>query len=156
MLSPEEKKEIDKELATLPYKRAACIGAMKTVQKYRGWLDREGLHDVAEYLEMSPHELDSVASFYNLIFQHPVGKNVIFVCDSISCWVEGYPGIMKYIQDKLQIKPGETTSDGNFTLLTIPCLGLCDKAPAMIIGKESYGSLSEEKVDRILEKYKNE
>jgi NADH-quinone oxidoreductase subunit E len=155
MLSSEEKKEIDEELAIVPYRRAACIGAMKIVQKHRGWISDDSLHDVAGYLGMSVHELDGVAAFYNLLFRKPVGRHIILVCDSVSCWIEGYDGIMDHLTRRLNIKPGETTEDGAFTLLTIPCLGLCDKAPAMVIDTTSYTDLTSEKIDRILEEVRN-
>ena len=90
MLSPEERQEIEAELAHYPDKRAVCIDAMKVVQKHRGWVSDEALGDVAEFLEMSVEELDSVATFYNLIFRKPVGRHVIMVCDSVSCWMMGY------------------------------------------------------------------
>jgi NADH-quinone oxidoreductase subunit E len=151
MLSSEEKKAIDTELASVPYVKAACISALKAIQKHRGWISDDSLKDLAEYLGMSAHELDGIASFYNLIFRHPVGKHVILVCDSVSCYIEGYEDIMQHLQDNLGIRPGETTEDRVFTLLTIPCLGLCDKAPAMIIDTTEYVNLTLESVDRILE-----
>lgn len=151
MLSPEEKKEIDEELATVPYRQAASIGALKTVQKYRGWVNDDGLKDIAEYLDMPIHELEGVATFYSIIFRHAVGKHVILVCDGPPCWIEGYEGIMKYLEDRLRISPGQTTEDGKFTLLTMPCIGLCDKAPAMIIDTTPYTRLTSDKIDRILE-----
>ena len=151
MLSPEEKKEIDEELATLPYRRAASIGALKAVQKHRGWVDDDGLKDIAEYLDMSVHELDGVAGFYSMIFRHPVGRHVILVCDGPPCWIGGYEGIMQYLEKKLRISAGQTSENGAFTLLTMPCIGLCDKAPAMIIDTTPYTRLTPEKIDRILE-----
>jgi NADH-quinone oxidoreductase subunit E len=151
MLSQQEIEEINKELGIVPTRRAACIGAMKIVQKHRGWLDDEALADLSGYLGISVHELDGVATFYNLLFRRKVGKHVIYICDSVSCWIEGYPEIMEHLIDKLGISPGHTTEDGMFTLLPIPCLGLCDKAPAMIIDRTSYTGLTTEKIDRILE-----
>jgi NADH-quinone oxidoreductase subunit E len=151
MLSAEEKKAIDEELGKVPNSRAACIEAMKVVQRHRGWISDDSLHDLAGYLNMSSHELDEVASFYNLLFRHPVGKHVIFVCDSISCFIDGYQGVMQHLQQSLEVEPGNTTSDGMFTLLTIPCLGLCDKAPAMIIDEESYTNLDSDKIDTIID-----
>lgn len=151
MLSPNEKKEIDAELAHVPTKQAACIGALKIVQKHRdGWVSDDAIADIAEYLDMSRDELDSVATFYNLIFRKPVGRHVILVCDSVSCWIEGYESIVEHLQKILQIKFGQTTDDGEFTLLPMPCIGLCDQAPAMIVGTTTYGKLTPERVDEIL------
>ncbi len=156
MLSPEEKREIDEELAEVPTRQAACIGAMKIIQKYRGWVSDEGLDDLSGYLGMSRHELNGVATFYNLIFRREVGKHVIYICDSVSCWLLNYEAILEHLKNKWKLEPGQTTDDGKFTLVTIPCLGLCDKAPAMIVDKTSYTELTPEKVDDILEKVDRE
>jgi NADH-quinone oxidoreductase subunit E len=153
MLSEEERQEIESELEHYDYKQAACIEAMKIVQRHRGWVSDESLEDLAPLLEMSVAELDNVATFYNLIYRKPVGENVILLCDSISCWLMGYEGIRDHLQDRLGIQYGETTSDGKFTLLPMVCLGTCDHAPAMMVGEDLYRDLSPEKVDQILEKY---
>ncbi|HYG03957.1 MAG TPA: NAD(P)H-dependent oxidoreductase subunit E, partial [Chryseosolibacter sp.] len=86
MLSPKEKAEIDKAISEVPVRKAAGIEALKIVQEHRRWISDESLQDVADYMKMSPAELDSVATFYNLLFRKPVGRHVILICDSISCW----------------------------------------------------------------------
>jgi len=153
MLSPEEKQEIDHELEHTPDKQSACIDALKVVQRHRKWVSDEGIQDIAEYLDMSPEALDSVATFYNLIFRKPVGDHVIMICDSVSCWINDYDGIRGYLSEKLQIGLGETTSDGKFTLLPIQCLGTCDHAPAMMVDNDTHRDLTPEKIDSILEQY---
>lgn len=153
MLSDEEKREIEEEIKLFPEKRAACIEALKIVQNHRRWISDESLRDIAAFLEMSPDELDSVATFYNLVFRRPVGRHVILVCDSISCWIMGYEEILAHLREKLGIQFGETTPDQRFTLLPIPCLGTCDHAPAIIIDNDLHRDLTPEKIDQILEKY---
>jgi NADH-quinone oxidoreductase subunit E len=154
MLSEEEKREIEGELAHYEHKRAACIEALKVVQRHRGgWVSEEGLQDVGELLEMTPAELDSVATFYNLIFRKPVGRHVILVCDSVSCWIMGYGSIIQHLRARLGIGLGETSADGRFTLLPNVCLGACDEAPVLMIDEDLYGNLSVEKLEAILEKY---
>ena len=153
MLSPDEKEEIETELAHSPSAQGACIEAMKIVQRHRGWVSDEGLADIASVLGMSIDELDSVATFYNLIFRRPVGKHVIFLCDSVSCWVMEYEKIHAALKDRLGISFGETTSDGNFTLLPIPCLGACDRAPVMMIDSETFFDVTPEKVEEILTRF---
>jgi NADH-quinone oxidoreductase subunit E len=138
----------------VPVKKAACVEALKIVQEHRGWISDESLKGVAAYLEMSPEELDSVATFYNLIFRKPVGRHVILLCDSISCWVMGYENILAQLTQRLNIKYGETSADGRFTLLPNPCLGTCDCAPALMIGSDLYRNLKPEQLDEILSKYK--
>jgi len=133
MLTAEEKKEIEAEFPRYEQKRAACVEALKIVQRHRGWVSDETLIDVAEFLELNPAELDAVATFYNLIFRKPVGKHIILVCNSVSCWIMGSERILKHLQDRLCTVLGETSADGVFTLLPIVCLGACDQAPAMMI-----------------------
>ena len=154
MLSTEEQKEIEAEFPRYEQKRAVCVEALKIVQRHRGWVSDEALFAVAELLEMTPAELEAVATFYNLIFRKPVGKHVILVCDSVSCWIMGYERILQHLQDRLGIVFGETTADGVFTLLPIVCLGACDQAPAMMIDDKLYGNLDPAKIDEILAKYR--
>lgn len=154
MLSEEEKKEIQEEFRLYPHKQAATIEALKVVQKHRGWISDESIRDIADMLEMSPDEVDGVATFYNLVFRKPVGRHVILVCDSISCWVMGYSEILGMLKEQLGISYGETTPDGRFTLLPVPCLGTCDHAPAMMVGRDLHRDLTPEKIARILEEYK--
>lgn len=150
MLNDQERQEIERELMHMPTRESGCIDAMKIVQRHRGWVSDEALEDLSPVLGMSPAELDSVATFYNLIFRRPVGKHVIFVCDSISCWVMGEERVLDYLQRKLGIQPGQTTSDGMFTLLPTVCLGHCEQAPVMMMDGEIVGNLTEEKIDRVL------
>ncbi len=154
MLSEKEIKEIEEHFAHYPRKQAAVIEALKVVQSHRGYVSDENVLDIAHLLEMTPEEVDSVATFYNLIFRKPVGEHVILMCDSISCWIMGYENLKDHLSRKLGIDIGQTTKDNRFTLLTIPCLGACDRAPAMMVDNELYGNLTPEKIDEILEKYK--
>jgi len=111
------------------------------------------LQDIAAYMNMSVEELDSVATFYNMIFRKPVGRHVILLCDSISCWVMGYEDILEALKSRLGIKFGETTADGRFTLLPNVCLGTCDCAPALMIDNDLYRNLTGSQIDDILKKY---
>jgi len=154
VLSPEERHEIEEELAHYPNKQAVCIDAMKIVQRRRGWVSDESLRDIAAMLEMSTGELDSVATFYNLIFRKPVGRHVIMVCDSVSCWIMGYDRLREQLMSKLGIKMGETTPDGRFTLLPIVCLGACDRAPVMMVDDDLHRNVDAQNLDGVLEKYK--
>jgi NADH-quinone oxidoreductase subunit E len=154
MLTDKERKKIDQEIDHLPHRSAACIEALKVVQEERGWISDESIKIIANYLEMSAEEVDSVATFYNLIFRRPVGRHVILLCDSISCWVLGYEKIFSHLKQKFGLEWGATTEDNRFTLLPIPCLGTCDHAPAMMIGNDLHRDLTEEKLDEILDQYK--
>jgi NADH-quinone oxidoreductase subunit E len=153
MLSEKERVEIEEETLRTENRKAASIEALKIVQKHRGWVSDEAIKDLAAFLAMEPDELDGVATFYSLIFRRPVGTHVILVCDSVSCWVMGYPSVKAHLEKRLGIRLGETTPDGRFTLLPAACLGVCDEAPAMFVDDDLHTRLSEERIDRILERY---
>jgi NADH-quinone oxidoreductase subunit E len=153
MLTAAEKQEIEKAISVMPVRKSGCIEALKVVQRHRRWISDESLKDVAAYMEMTADELDSVATFYNLVFRRPVGRHIILVCDSISCWVMGYEHIKKSLVDKLGIEYGQTTPDDRFTLLPNCCLGTCDTAPALMIDKDLYKNVTAGQLDEILQKY---
>ena len=153
MLTEEEKKEILEEVKQYPYPAVACIDALKIVQHHRGWVSDESVKDIAQILEISNEEVDGVATFYSRIYRKPVGRNVILICDSVSCMIMGYGSIYEYISKKLGIAFGETTSDGRFTLLPISCLGDCDHAPAIMINDDHYNNLTVGKVEELLASY---
>ena len=153
MLSTKEKEEIHEETRLYPYQAAACIDALKIVQHHRGWISDEAVEEIAAELEMSVEEVDSIATFYTRIYRRQVGRNIILVCDSVSCMVMGYESIYKHISDKLSIRFGETTPDERFTLLPISCLGDCDHAPSVMINNDLHNNLTINSIDEILEKY---
>lgn len=150
MLTQEEIREIQEEMSHLPNPKAASMDALKVVQRHRGWVSDEALADVAQMLGMTPAELDSAATFYNLIFRRPVGRRVIMLCDSISCWLTGQESVLDYLRGKLGIDLGETTKDGEFTLLPTVCLGHCERAPVMMLDGEIVDNLTPEKIDSVL------
>jgi NADH-quinone oxidoreductase subunit E len=154
MLSEVEIKEIHEEIKQYPYPSVACIDALKIVQQHRGWISDESVKDIAQLLGISNEEVDGVATFYSRIYRKPVGRNVILICDSVSCMVMGYESIYEYISKKLGVNFGETTADGRFTLLPNSCLGDCDNAPAMMINNDHYNRLTIDKIDVLLELYK--
>jgi NADH-quinone oxidoreductase subunit E len=153
MLTEEEKKEILEEFKQYPYPAVACIDALKIVQHHRRWVSDESVRDIAQMLGISNEEVDSVATFYSRIYRKPVGRNVILICDSVSCMIMGFGSIYDYISKKLGIGFGETTSDGRFTLLPISCLGDCDHAPALMINNDHYNNLTVGKIEELLASY---
>ncbi len=153
MLSDSEKQEIESVFKEYRFKQAACIEALKMLQHRRGWISDEEIKDISEFFGMTPDELDSVATFYSFVFRRPVGRHVILVCDSVSCWVMGSDRLIEYLTSRLGIELGETTRDGRFTLLPIACLGVCEEAPAMIVDNKVHGNLDEKKIEDILATY---
>jgi NADH-quinone oxidoreductase subunit E len=153
VLSEAERQEIDSICKGYKYKQAACVEALKIIQRSRGWISDEDIKDISELLDMTSAELDSVSTFYSLIFRRPVGRHIILICDSVSCWITGYERIIEHIKTRLGIELGGTTSDGRFTLLPVACIGACEQAPAMIIDNIVYGDLDEDKIYEILSRY---
>lgn len=154
MLSAEEIKEIQKEIKQYPYPKVACIDALKIVQQHRSWVSDESVGDIAELLGMSDEEVDGIATFYSRIYRKPVGRNIILICDSVSCMIMGYESLYEYLSNKLKIRFGETTSDGRFTLLPNSCLGDCDNAPVIMINNDHFNRLTIDKLEEILDRYK--
>lgn len=124
-------------------------------QEFGGWLSTETMDYVASVLNLKPIEVYEVATFYSMYNLKPVGKYMFEVCQTGPCMLNGSDDIIKYIYDKLGIKPGETTADGMFTLKTVECLGACGYAPMMQLGKNYREHLTKEKVDAIIAECRN-
>ena len=155
-LSAAEIAEIEHELSLYPDKRAVGLEALKIVQKHQGWVSDESLLAISLFLEIPPSELEGVATFFNLVFRRPVGRHVILFCNSVSCWVMGCDSMRRHLAERLGIDFGETSSDGEFTLLPVPCLGDCDRAPVMMVDEDQHRNLTAEKIDGILAQYRQE
>jgi NADH-quinone oxidoreductase subunit E len=149
VLSELELTEIDAEIAHAPYRHAVAIDALKIVQSHRGWVSDESLKAIARHLHMSAEELDSIATFYNLIFRQPVGEKIILLCNSVTCWIKGYEQLQRQISEQLGIGLGETTPDNQYTLLPVTCLGACDKAPVMMVGDDLHENLDRDALQQI-------
>ena len=141
---------IEHEVSIMETREAAGIEALKVVQQHRTWISDDSLIAIAQCLNISSAQLEGVATFYNLIYRQKVGRYVIHLCDSISCHLTGYDEILEVIKQHLNIDYGQTTADGQFTLLSNACLGSCDKSPAMMVGGKHYQSLTKESVVAIL------
>lgn len=122
--------------------------------EFDGWLSVPAMDHVASILNIQPIEVYEVASFYSMYNLKPVGKCLIEVCRTSSCWLRGNEDIINYIEKKLNIKVGETTPDGKFTLKAVECLGSCGTAPMLQIGEQYHENLTVEKVDELLAKWK--
>ena len=134
------------------YQKSALLPVLHLAQEsFGGWLSAETMDYVAELLNIKSIEVYEVATFYSMFNLKPVGKYLFEVCHTGPCMISGSDNIVQYIQEKLSIKPGETTADGLFTLKTVECLGACGYAPMMQLGKHYREHLTKEKVDAIVE-----
>jgi NADH-quinone oxidoreductase subunit E len=154
MLSDAIKQEIESHIHEPEHRAAACTEALRIVQRDKGWIDDESIRDIAAFLGMSTHELDSVATFFNLIHRRPVGRHVIRVCASVSCWVMGYDALRDRLLQHLGVQMGETTPDGRFTVVPNQCLGCCDRAPALMVGRQLHRDVDADALGPLLEPYR--
>ena len=154
MLTDDERREIEAEMTRYPTRRAVCVDAMKIVQRHRGWVSDESLRDLAALLQMSVDELDGVATFYNLIFRRPVGRHVILVCNSVTCWMLGADRVREQLSAASGAGAGGTSSDGRFTLLPIVCLGACDHAPVVMIDRDLHAGVDPARAGELLAGYR--
>ena len=155
--SEEAMKTVQTIISRYPPERikSAMLPVLHVAQaEFGGWLSPETMDYVASILKVRPVEVFEVASFYTMYNLKPVGKCVLEVCQTSSCWLNGAEDIVKYIEKKLNIHVGETTKDGMFTLKVAECLGSCGTAPMMQCGASFHENLTYEKVDTILENYK--
>ncbi len=150
-LSAAEREAIDHEASCYPRRDAATIEALKIVQQQRGWISDDSLAAIADYLGVGAAQVEAVATFYNLIFRRPVGKRVMLLCNSVSCWIMGCDQLRAQVREQLGIDFGETSADGEFTLLPITCLGDCDHAPALMIDREHHGDVDAAKLAQLLQ-----
>ncbi|URJ30442.1 NADH-quinone oxidoreductase subunit NuoE [Candidatus Blochmannia vicinus (nom. nud.)] len=152
-LSQSENSAIQEECTHYEDMRAASIEALKIIQKNRGWVPDEAIILIAKMLSISVADVEGVATFYNQIFRQPVGRNIIRYCDSVVCYLVGYEKIKKKLTYVLNVKVGGTTSDNRFTLLPTCCLGVCHKAPVIMINKDIYLDVVPEIITKLLGQY---
>lgn len=146
--------EVKRLIAAYPdgKQKSALIPVLHLAQQeFGGWLSAETMDYVASLLQLDPIEVYEVATFYSMYNLKPVGRYLFEVCQTGPCMLRGSDDIIKYIGDKLGIKPGETTADGLFSLKTVECLGACGYAPMMQLGKHYREHLTKEKVDAIVD-----
>jgi len=138
--TPERRAELDRLLGMYPpdRKRSAVLAALYLVQDQVGYLTANGMRHVAEILEMTPAEVEDVATYYVMFYREPVGKYVLQVCRTLSCALMGAERVTEALSEKLGIKVGETDPSGMFTLLEFECLGACDRAPIVMVNNEHW------------------
>lgn len=145
---------IVKDFANYPqdYRQSSVLFALKQLQEYNnGWLEDKHLRAIAKLLEMEYIQVYEVATFYSMIKLKPVGKNLISICDNISCKLKNVDEIVNFIQGYLKIGFGETSADGLFTIEQAECLAACVTGPAMIVNGKYYENLTVESVKTLLD-----
>ncbi|WP_019342746.1 MULTISPECIES: NADH-quinone oxidoreductase subunit NuoE [Stutzerimonas] len=153
VLSETERSAIEHEMHHYEDPRAASIEALKIVQKARGWVPDGACDAIGEILGIPASDVEGVATFYSQIFRVPVGRHIIRVCDSMTCYIGGHESVLDSIRNEIGIEPGQTSTDGRFTLIPVCCLGNCDKAPALMIDDDTFGDVQPGGVAQLLEAY---
>ncbi len=157
--SEEKIKEVERIISRYPEgkQKSALLPVLHLAQQeFNGWLSTDTMNYVASLLKLEPIHVYEVATFYSMYNLKPVGKYMFEVCQTGPCMLNGSDETIKYIYEKLGIKPGETTADGLFTLKTVECLGACGYAPMMQMGKTYREHLTKEKIDAIIAECRNE
>ena len=126
------------------------LGELRAIQDRKGYVSEKEMKKLSSKLKIPISKIYGAATFYAQIHVKPQGKKVIEICNSPSCYINGSMNIIKYLEKKLGIKSGQTTKDGKFSLHICSCIGCCDSAPAMKIGKKIYGKLTKKKIDEII------
>ncbi|WP_313315681.1 NADH-quinone oxidoreductase subunit NuoE [Stutzerimonas nitrititolerans] len=153
VLSETERSAIEHEMHHYEDPRAASIEALKIVQKARGWVPDGACDAIGKILGIPASDVEGVATFYSQIFRVPVGRHIIRVCDSMTCYIGGHESVLDSIRNEVGIEPGQTSTDGRFTLIPVCCLGNCDKAPALMIDDDTFGDVQPSGVAQLLEAY---
>lgn len=136
-----------------PAEARYTLAMMQDIQKEYNYIPRESMEMLAEYLDVHLSKLYSMATFYKALSLKPKGKYIIKVCDGTACHIRNSQGLIDEIESLLNIKPGETTEDGKFSLETVNCLGSCALAPVMVINEKYYGKMTVAKIKEILKEY---
>lgn len=150
-----EKAEIEQIVARYPTRRSATLPVLWKAQRKFGWLSLDVLRLCARTLELPPSDVLAVASFYTMLKRQPTGKYLIQVCHTLSCALGGADQIVSHLKKTLNISEGETSADGQFTLMRVECLASCGSAPMMQINDEFYERLDPVRVDRIIDDLKS-
>lgn len=151
MLSEAARNQVADLIKKYPQPRSALIPALRLAQNEAGYLSESLLEEIARIFNISPGEVNEVATFYSMFYTKPVGKYVIQVCTNISCMLRKSDQILEHLEKRLGIKPGQTTPDRRFTLMEAECLASCGTAPMAQINDEYYQNLTTEKLDQILD-----
>ncbi len=153
-LSEAARLELVETAKRYPIKRSAVLHGLRLVQEEAGFVTEAGMREVAALLEMTPHEVYDVATFYTLFHLRPKGEYLIQVCRTLPCALGGAESLLSHLEQRLGIREGQTTPDGKFTLVTVECLAACGKAPVMQVNDEYHEAVTTEQVDRLIEQWR--
>ncbi|HKF37100.1 MAG TPA: NADH-quinone oxidoreductase subunit NuoE [Ktedonobacteraceae bacterium] len=156
MISEQARQRMRNLAARYPVARSAVMPALYIAQQEEGYITQEALQAVAEAIGMTVDDVESIATFYTMYYQQPPGKKVIKVCTSISCYLRDCDELVRHFEQRLGIKRGETTADGNYTLMTAECLASCGTAPVLQVNNEFVENVTLEQADALVDEWERE
>jgi len=156
MISEETKQRMQSLATRYPVARSAVMPALYLAQQEEGYITQQGLCAIAEAIDMSVDDVESIATFYTMYHQHQPGKKIIKVCTSISCYLRNCDALVEHLEKRLGIKRGETTADGNYTLMTTECLASCGTAPVLQVNNEFVENVTLEMADTLIDELDGE
>ncbi len=156
MISERARQRMRDLAARYPVARSAVMPALYIAQQQEGYITQEALQAVAEAIGMTVDDVESIATFYTMYYQQPPGKKVIKVCTSISCYLRNCDELVNHLEQRLGIKRGETTVDGNYTLMTTECLASCGTAPVLQVNNEFVENVTLEMADALVDEWERE
>lgn len=155
MLTEKTKNDILELQKKYPEKRSALIPALHLAQAEIGYLPHDVQSEIAELFQLDPNEVNSVVTFYDMFYEEPVGKHLLHVCKNVSCMLRGGDKLLDSLCKRLNVKPHETTADGEYTIIPSECLAACDRAPMMIVDEKVIGPVEESAIEDILKEAKS-
>ena len=156
MISEQAKQHMRELAARYPIARSAVMPALHIAQQEEGYITQAGLQAVSETIGITVDDVESIATFYTMYHQQQPGKKVIRVCTSIACYLRNCDELVEHLEQRLGIKRGETTADGNYTLQTFECLASCGTAPVLQVNDDFVENLTLEKTDALLDRLDQE
>jgi NADH-quinone oxidoreductase E subunit len=156
MISEQAKERMRGLAARYPVARSAVMPSLYIAQQEEGYISSEGLQAVAEAVSMTVDDVESIATFYTMYYQHPQGKKVVKVCTSISCYLRNCDALVQQLEQRLGVKRGETSPDGKYTLMTAECLASCGTAPVIQVNEQFVENVTPEKADALVDAWNRE
>ncbi len=156
MISEQTRQRMRDLASRYPAARSAVMPALYIAQQEEGYITQEALQAVEEAIGLTIDDVESVATFYTMYYQQPPGRKVIKVCTSISCYLRGCDKLVSHLEQRLDIKRGETTADGNYTLMTAECLASCGTAPVLQVNDEFVENVTLEMADALVDEWDRE
>ena len=156
MISEQAKQRMRELAGRYPSARSAVMPALYIAQEEEGYITQNALEAVAEAIGLTVDDVESVATFYTMYYKRPPGRKVVKVCTSISCYLRNCDALVEHLEERFGIKRGETSADGNYTLLTAECLASCGTAPVLQVNDEFVENVTLDKVDALVDGWEKE